>query len=509
MNQNKKSFAFFKCKAVFCALAVLLALCLNLKLAGCPVSASASGYMTKKDFICSLVDTIAGKRTFDGEKLKFKVYSSGKTRLGNSVIGSKQVKKYERKYKVKTSEAARLAAAVKLQLVDKAGLKKLDSKVSNAFAAIALAKAHELLYWPVSEEDVQFVMENRISDISEISDKNKREWFAKAYIYGYMKGSYVNSYDTSRMLSPSDKAKGSAIKNMLLQLTGEKERYRLSEDFQLIRTKKLPKNAELYPYILDSFPNSYYETGFSCMGKQTDGSWFLELAGMTLKERMQMNNFFLVFPREIKEFNSLEYPGEDFKQKGRQFSPEDRNDTVVDELVASSIEFYSYAFNVNYKTIDENEEWKSVMTMYLGEKAVDEYIENCKRNKTIIECDKVAADSSAVYWCDGQYNCKLYAHIRILSDIPLEKGDIADDSDKKNGYMYPVKKTYESGDIYTRLIFGDKYLKYKMGQWIDFYPNSTGSVDQYRCFCCSQTSRDIMIDYTGIYPWLVKFPFAV
>ena len=75
------------------------------------------------------------------------------------------------------------------------------------------------------------------------------------------------------------------------------------------------------------------------------------------------------------------------------------------------------------------------------------------------------------------------------------------------GYLYPVKKGYESGTCFTRSVLGPLYLDYKPGDWLDYYVNTSGCADFYGSLCCTNTERSIMIDYSGLYPWLVRFPF--
>lgn len=523
INNTETNTTVLKRSGIFRITIIFILVLLLISMSRYHVNATESKYMTRIEFICRVVDEMAGKKDFDGRKLKITIKNDGKTKIGNTVISSAKVKKYEKKYGITLNEASHYAIALNLGLISSKTFKKLKANISTAAAAVILAKADELLYGDITyriskdysdiileTEDLkltEYVLKYRIQDGAKIRKTSDRVWFAKAYVSGFVRGSYKEKYDSSRYFSPSAKAKRKELKKMIEMLTRSDKRNRLSADFQILKDKNLPRNASLYGYVIDSYPNSYYETGFSCLGNMLNGASFLEASSQTLSERMKKPNFIFVFPREIQEFNSLIYPGEAFKFEGRQFMEENRNNKLVKELTEASVEFYQYAFNVNYKTIASDTKWKETMSKYLGEKGVEEYITACQKNKTIIECDRVAADASSVYWYDGQYNCKVYAHIRILSDIPLENGDVKGDSDIRNGYLYPVKKTYEPGDVYTRIIFGNMYLNYKQGEWVDMYQNTTASADQYHSLCCSQTARDIMIDYTGIYPWLIKFPF--
>ena len=108
---------------------------------------------------------------------------------------------------------------------------------------------------------------------------------------------------------------------------------------------------------------------------------------------------------------------------------------------------------------------------------------------------------------NGEYQCKVYAHMRIISDIPTETGKTMGTDQNIYGYLYPVKKGYESGTCFTRSVLGPLYLDYKPGEWLDYYVNTSGCADFYGSLCCTNTERSIMIDYSGLYPWLVRFPF--
>ena len=171
------------------------------------------------------------------------------------------------------------------------------------------------------------------------------------------------------------------------------------------------------------------------------------------------------------------------------------------------MEFYNYALNIDYRTIKDDKKWYKAMKKYLTEEEIDDYIKHCIENKTIIECDMVSADPSAVYWYDGDYNCKVYAHMRVVSDIPLEKGYTSGNDQDIYGYLYPVRRGYECGTLFTRTILSEMYMNYHMGEWVDFFFNTNGLSDSYGCLNCTNTSRGIMIDYTGFMPWLLKFPF--
>ena len=59
---------------------------------------------------------------------------------------------------------------------------------------------------------------------------------------------------------------------MINRLKNKGKRFKLSYDGQVLRIINLPKNYKDYPYILASFPNSYYEKETSATKQKRKGS---------------------------------------------------------------------------------------------------------------------------------------------------------------------------------------------------------------------------------------------
>ena len=462
----------------------------------------ASDTLTGFEFISLVVGRMAENENTGCIITKDK---NGNVSVDGGIISEKQYRKYMKNYKVSQEQAKLLAVAVRLGLT-KGKVKNYKKKITLAGALYILSRADELANGTiVTAETIEFCIENRIGDIGKVK-KKERAGEAEGYIRGFVKGT-AKTYSHTRTLKGHKKLTIGNARKLVDMLYDTSKRCTLSPDFQVTRTTKLPRNSELYPYILGSFPNSYYETGFNGMSNKNFFDTGVGLGADTLKERMKRLSFTFVFPYELEEFNKLEYPGTDFPYENQVFTETYRNAIVPNEMVASSEEFYRYALNVDYRTIESDKEWLSVMEKYLTGSEIKDYISHCKENKTVIECDLVSADRSSVYWYSGEYQCKVYAHVRIISDIPTEMGKTMGTDQDKYGYLYPVKRGYEPGVLYTRSVLGPMYLDYKLGDWVDLYLNTSGSADMYGCLCCSNTSRGIMIDYTGLYPWLIPFPF--
>lgn len=463
-------------------------------------------YMKYSDFVGTVLKNIKGKTDCENNYISFKLKKNGSIILQNNTIGSERVKKCMKKYDISRADAQYMIIAEELGIIEKKDVRRADSLINCAQACSILSNADELLYGcKFDETEIEFVIINRLTDCSSIKDEDKRKSVAKAYMNGFIRGKSSGEYSHIRAIYPKKKLKKTSLLKMIQMLNDKSLRYSLSDDYQITRNKNLPRNADLYPYIIDSFPNAYYETGFSCLGVYS-GEKFLELQEEPLKNRVKKNDFGFVFPFEVSEFNSLIFP-DDFNYEGREYNNENRNGDLVKNIVESSVEFYEKAFNVDYRTIAGDTEWQKVMIKYLGRENMEKYMTDCINNKTVIECDCVAADMSAVYWFMGKYNCKVYAHIRIVSDRLLENGMFSGSDEEEHGYLYPVIRNYEAGTANTRIVFGPTYMDYRLGEWTDFYVNTRAASDTYGNLGDSLSERGIMIDYTGIYPWLIRFPF--
>lgn len=503
-------------------IALLMSICIIVVAIGNSNAQAATTKMTRLDFIRKTVEMLKNQTSysesiFEGKKLTVKKENSGKVRVAGKCISARKVKEYQDRFMVSMEDAQVIGTAIAMGIMKKTTFTSVSKKIKCSEAAIILAKAHELIFGPdyrpdtereIDGEDIDLVINERISDIGKIKKETNRIWFAKAYLYGFLKGSSEGEYSHTRKMKPGAYLSKKNLDAMLESFFDFDERVKLSYDWQVCRDSKLPETEELYAYVLDTFPNAYYDTGFN--GKRTADFFTEGLGSGELKERMLNHNFSFVRPSEIEEFSALDFDTdrERFHYEGREFWNENRNITIPLRLVSSAEEYFKYALNVDYRTIDDDINWRTVMGQYLSDDELKNYIAYCKKNKTIIECDKVAADLSGVYWYDGEYQCKVYVHLRIVSDETLSKGI---DDDENYGTLFPVRYGLEPGDRYTRLIFGEQYMKYQIGEWTDYYFNVSGTneEDAYGCLNTSMTTQGIMVDYGGDYPWLLSFPYRI
>lgn len=517
-------------KRTFKGLAMLLAICL---IAGTVAyykpaekAEAASKKITRLDFIKGVVDAMVGSTDAANWDIKLTVDGKGNVTVGGiekKTIKAKTVKSYAKKFKISTEDAQKVAAAIGLGLMTKSTFKSVKSKITVAAAAIILAKAEtKLTAREYSEEDLNLVMKSRISDLKKVTKKTSKKYVAMAYMDGFIKGKSTGAYEDTRKISPTSKLTKTTAKSMMAMLTDKSMRYQFSDTWQMLRvsTKKLPKNADLYEYILDSYPNAYYETGWHNMdyaeffSMRADGKTPYA-GGGTFEQRKTCSYDHIFFPSEMDELFST--PSSELAFGDRiGYNSEYRN---YDSLVATCEtvkDFYMLALNVDYRTIKKDKDWYDKMLVYVkqghrSEKDLDAYIEHCIKNKIVIECDKVVCDPSLAYWSGASFRLKVYAHMKVVSDNILKNvkfEDVYEElhdtglGDPYYGPLFMVLDAFENMTVYTR---DPLYLSgYRLGEWTDYFAIADGSHGEISGTC---SYRSPMIDYSGLYPWLLEWPY--
>ncbi|GAA4294905.1 hypothetical protein GCM10023142_32300 [Anaerocolumna aminovalerica] len=284
----------------------------------------------------------------------------------------------------------------------KAGILKSDQftdyegYITTTDAAVLLNRADEYLNKSSLDEKLyKAVLENRISDIKQIP-KEKRGDVAKVVAKGIIKGYSNGKYIQNRSFKGNEYFTKTDAKVTLIRLMNPSKRAKLSPDGRLIRTTNLPKNAKDYEYILESFPNSFYEKKFSYQRKK----YYYE-------------------PKELVDYASP------VKVVGTM-----RSLTVVDGKMIYLNDWtdkvrlnLSTRLNVDYRTIDNT--WLNNLssTYYLFEKAdldkplfddIKEYIAFVKKNKVKIESEIIAVEPSTLYYSDYYY-MRVYAKFKVTS----------------------------------------------------------------------------------------------
>jgi len=125
-------------------------------------------------------------------------------------------------------------------------------------------------------------------------------------------------------------------------------------------------------------------------------------------------------------------------------------------------------FNVDYRTIDDK--WIDTMAKTDMQIEVDvyaeslyeklqAYVKDMKKNKTIVECDRVVIDPSFVYYGNFSYYIRCYVHYRIVSTKTKAKYTVDE------LLLGPNKSPYNS-ILFSRTGLVD-LTGHKLGEWVD------------------------------------------
>lgn len=331
---------------------------------------------------------------------------------------------------------------------------KFDVPLTCSDAAVVLVRADECLYGvTVSNEAVEMVINKRISDIKKVS-KARQPFVAKCYYLGYITGSSNGDYSTDRKFKPSEKMSESTAKQLVLRIKNKEKREVVAEDGQLTRKTDLPWNADMYPYILASYPNAYYDWEFRFM-KHLQG---IPIYGTD--KWINLVNY--AAPVDVSKYDEGKYYYKDL--------------TCIPEWEEKTRRHLEAIFNVDYKNIRNDKEWFQTVleTSEEYETVAQEglenrirlYIEAMTANKTIIEADKIAFDMTTLYIDNASNFIRVYVHYRINS--ALKTGQ--EDSASKWGLSSVIFSNWNHPDL----------KKVKLEEWRDGYfdveVGSNGSV---------------------------------
>lgn len=336
------------------------------------------------------------------------------------------------------------------QIVVKTNLKR-NKKLILQDACVLLVKAYESLYGKkISKAETNFIIKNRIYESGRIPSK-RIKWMAKAYAYGLISGEKTADYSALRLFKPKAKCSRSACRKMIDRLLHENSRYKLTSDFQMLRIsqKNRPKLEKLYPYILDSFPNGYYDCMFNFMVHQakvfeakdsplwnargcTDYckvmTWDTTFSKLTFEDRLGIICDYDDDDR-LKVYCAYLTPAEyDAGASGRNkvtgYLGMAMNNERKQAMADTAEEYAMRVLNIDYRTIADDIEWQEYMLKNgIDRSDIDRYIKECIEDELIIECDMTAADISGIYFDKTPFTfsrsegvVRTYAHYRVVSD---------------------------------------------------------------------------------------------
>jgi len=286
-------------------------------------------------------------------------------------------------------------AAIQNGIVKENDFSSYTGYITRTDVAVLLNRADEYLHGDtVDAKLLKIVLEKRISDIKKIA-KSKRESVAKIVSKGIIKGYSNGQYIQNREFRGSEFITTSGAKNVINLIINPKYRAKISLDGQLIRTTNLPKNADKFEYILECFPNSFYENKFD----------------------YQLSKYYYK-PVELKDYAS--------PVRMKDTKTKDIIETYKKDWVAKVESNLQTRLNVDYRTIDKDNTWlNNLRSTYFVYKDVESnkdktddikaYIKKVKQNKIIIKSQIISVEPSTMYDSLGFY-VRVYVKFKVTSE---------------------------------------------------------------------------------------------
>lgn len=346
--------------------------------------------------------------------------------------------------------------AVSYGFIDSDMFASATSKVYRKNAFVVFSRMCDYLgYEPEADILDAVVSQNRIADLSGSEEEKKA--MQSLFAMGIVEGKSQGICTKARKLYPKKELNSNDAQTYAERIVKVAKRRVLSPDGQVTRTTDLPKFAQFYPYILDSFPNSFYDINFDFMRLFTmivdeenkraweDRAFDYTVDGVDYNSPATMgSHYYTVYGEKIYI--------EDLMRE-RRYSWEEQ---VENHLML--------ILNANYKTTPKDTEWQEKVLKSLwtygtsyeenAEEDMKEYLKLMKEHKIEVECDRVVADCSTMYYDHRGTYIRAYVHFRVNSAV-------FDDSGFQQG---PVAFIYNNP-----MAIVQDYTGVKLGEWQDTY----------------------------------------
>ncbi len=289
------------------------------------------------------------------------------------------------------------------------------------------------------ERRKQAVYDKRISDLNQIP-KSKRQDVAEIVAKGIIKGYGNGRYIQNRSFKGSNKITASGAKNVVALVLDQYSRASISPDGQLIRTTNLPKNYYEYTYILECFPNDFYEMKY-------DYAWMNDYKNGTMDKSEY----------DLPSETSNESIKKEYKN---QVALGMEHYEYYDTIMKQANQYLNCVFNVDYRTVDENwvEKVADSYVPYSGDNIYDRierYLKAMKTNHVVVESKVIALEPSTLYRYTYNYYVRAYVKYRITADtVNVEEDYDLIFGGKSSTYLKGIKNGEWAYGYYDIEIFG-------------------------------------------------------
>jgi hypothetical protein len=303
---------------------------------------------------------------------------------------------------------------------------------------------------------VKAVYNERISDLNKIA-KSKRQDVAEIVAKGIIKGFSNGMYIQNRQFKGGSKITASGAKGVVALVLDQYSRASISPDGQLIRTTNLPKNYYEYPYILECFPNDFYEMEY-------DYAWMNDYKNGTM-DKSEYD-----FPSEVTN-ESIN------KKYKNQVSLGMEPYEYYDAIMRQANQYLNCVFNVDYRTVGDSwvEKVASSYVTFSGDNIydlIDRYIKVMKSNHVVVESKVIALEPSTLYRYSYGYYVRAYVKYRIrANNIDVENDYSLIFGDETSTNLIGIKNGewtygYYDIDIYSSNSNDQSYMEFGVSPWV-------------------------------------------
>lgn len=297
---------------------------------------------------------------------------------------------------------------------------------------------------------------------------------------GIMPGISDGEYSHTRSFKPEMPIKETEGRRYCERLFRPAKRVPMSPDAQVLRTTNLPVQAKLYPYILESFPNVYYDANYLYMyNLETDDRIYPDLIdNMGFLETWCTPSTVDEFSKNQQErcklyTNEIDYLG--YEKVGMNAVVE----RYRDQWEEQARRYLELVFNFDYRTVREDTEWqeeiKKLNVFYTewgkgvlegscaGIKGIDEwmsaFLDNAEKYHTIVECSDIDFDMSTLFYSEvfstsAPYTIRVHLKYKIITDAETGDYQMAEVIPVRAYGMWSRFKSYgEWKDVYAELTF--------------------------------------------------------
>ena len=235
--------------------------------------------------------------------------------------------------------------------------------------------------------------------IEDLADSEYQDELVKCFVRGIMVGDSLGTFSTSRRMMPAMPISLDNAKLALKRLQNPALRKIISADGQVTRNTDLPETYKDYKYILESFPNSYYNKEQFYKSIQSDD-------GTTPANNGSGDHVAGVLDDDKTTLDTAKVV--DWCKK------------VEDDL--------KLRFSIDYTTIGED--WIVSMLdlqydwIYRPEDYREEleyYVDAVREDGSRVQCNKVVCDPSSLYHCQGSYFARAYFSFTVTSSKSSSK----------------------------------------------------------------------------------------